>query len=293
MNQLYRAIGTTKQNVHQRLDHSLRLAEEQTLLLPLMHQLRQEHPRMGAKMMYEKLTLACMGRDHFIHFYTESGFTLKVKNNYRRTTNSNGVIRFPNLLEGRELTGVNQAFVSDITYYEIQGTFYYLTFISDVYSRKIKGYQASRTLKTIQTSLPALKQVLKTEPIKGAIFHSDGGGQYYCKEFLKVTEGSFINSMGESVYENAHAERINGTIKNDYLRPYGPQSFSELVKFLAKAVNNYNHHRPHQSLEKHTPQQVEEGVYKYTLKMKTITKELNSKNENKNLKQNSKTVNLI
>lgn len=293
MNQLYRAIGTTRQNVHQRLDRSLRLAEEQALLLPLMQQIREEHPRMGAKMMYEKLAPACMGRDHFIRFYTESGFTLTVKNNYRRTTNSNGVLRFPNRLEGRELKGVNQAFVSDITYYEMQGTFYYLTFISDVYSRKIKGYQASRTLKTIQTSLPALRQVLKTESIRKAIFHSDGGGQYYCKEFLKVTEGSFINSMGESVYENAHAERINGTIKNDYLRPYNPRTFNELVKFLAKAVDNYNYYRPHQSLGKYTPQQVEKGLYKYTLKMKKITKESNPKKENQNLKQNSKTVNLI
>ncbi len=63
--------------------------------------------------------------------------------NYRRTTDSRGVKRFPNLIEGLELTGVNQAYASDITYYEIEKKFYYLTFIMDLYSRRIVGWNAS------------------------------------------------------------------------------------------------------------------------------------------------------
>lgn len=293
MNQIYRAIGTSKQNVHQRLERQRALAEQQALLLPLMHQIRIDHPAMGAKMLYEKLQPAGMGRDQFIEFYNLCGFKLQPARNWRKTTNSNGVIRFPNHLAGRELTGVNQAFVSDITYYEIAGCFYYLTFITDVYSRKIKGYGASRSLKTRCTTLPALRQLLATKPEGKAIFHSDGGGQYYCKEFLKLTRGHFINSMGESAYENPHAERINGTIKNDYVRHYGPQNFRELLRLLSKAVTNYNEYRPHQSLDNYTPQQVEDGAYTYILKMKNITEELNPVNPNQTLNQTSKTVNLI
>ena len=64
---------------------------------------------------------------------------------------------------------------------------------------------------------------------KELIIHSDGGGQYYCKKWLKLTEKNQIrNSMCESVYENAHAERINGIIKNDYLVGYGPENYSQL-----------------------------------------------------------------
>jgi len=46
--------------------------------------------------------------------------------------------------------------------------------------------------------------------------HSDGGGQYYCNEFKSLTkELGMINSMTEEkVYENSHAERLNGIIKN-------------------------------------------------------------------------------
>ena len=41
--------------------------------------------------------------------------------------------------------------------------------------------------------------------LKGAILHSDGGGQYYCKEFKSITKDlEMVNSMTEEkVYENS------------------------------------------------------------------------------------------
>ncbi|MCK7540660.1 MAG: hypothetical protein MZV63_62125 [Marinilabiliales bacterium] len=46
-----------------------------------------------------------------------------------------------------------------------------------------------------------------------------------------------INSMTEEkVYENSHAERLNGIIKNNYLYPYGPTNMTSLKKLLDKAV---------------------------------------------------------
>ncbi|EQA81782.1 hypothetical protein LEP1GSC193_0255, partial [Leptospira alstonii serovar Pingchang str. 80-412] len=54
--------------------------------------------------------------------------------------------------------------------------------------------------------------------ITGVIFHSDGGGQYHSKEFLKLTGMNHIkNSTAYDVYENPIAERVNGIIKNEYL----------------------------------------------------------------------------
>ncbi len=275
MNQIYRAIGTSKQNVHQRLNRYLAAEEQKILLLGLIDQIRVEHPAMGAKMLYRMLQPEAMGRDAFIGFYNEHNLQVRPARNYRKTTNSNGVIRFPNLLGGRELTHVNQAFVSDITYYRIRSRFYYLTFIMDLYSRMIKGFCASDTLQTVRTSIPAAKMVVSWRGGCGnkSIFHSDGGGQYYCKAFLELTKDHFLNSMGEAVYDNTHAERINGIIKNDYLRCYNPQSFRELKKMLTKAVGNYNTKRPHQSLAHYTPEQVEKGYYSYKLKVKKVNPE--------------------
>ncbi|WP_051315454.1 DDE-type integrase/transposase/recombinase [Algoriphagus terrigena] len=97
-------------------------------------------------------------------WYRASGFMLAPKRNFRRTTDSSGVIRFPNLTESLELTHVNQAWVSDITYYELNGKFAYLTLIMDAYSRKIKGYQVSKTLRADDTTIPALRMAMKCLP---------------------------------------------------------------------------------------------------------------------------------
>jgi transposase InsO family protein len=85
--------------------------------------------------------------------------------------------------------------------------------------------------------------------------HSDGGGQYYCNEFKKLTKDlEMINSMTEEkVYENSHAERLNGIIKNNYLYPYGPTDRASLKKLLDKAVFMYNTGKPHKALGKLTP----------------------------------------
>ncbi len=85
--------------------------------------------------------------------------------------------------------------------------------------------------------------------------HSDGGGQYYCNEFKALTKSlEMVNSMTEEkVYENSHAERLNGIIKNNYLYPYGPTNMNSLKRLLDKAVLMYNTGKPHKALGKLTP----------------------------------------
>lgn len=259
MNQVYRAIGITKQAFHKRLDRHLHLMDETQQLLKLIDDIRKEHPEMGARELYFMLKPTFMGRDKFEVFCFENGLRVARKRSFTRTTNSLGVTRFENLLIGMELTTVNQVWVSDITYYEIEGQFYYLTFIMDLYSRYIVGYSVSRNLTTENTTLPALRIALRTRQIKpGLILHSDGGGQYYSKGFKGLTARYKIrNSMGKTAYENPNAERINGTIKNSYLRYFHPQNFSELEKQVARAVRNYNV-RPHASLKRVCPKEFEE-----------------------------------
>jgi transposase InsO family protein len=274
MDRLYKAVGMSKQNFHQQLHRHQRREEESGYLWELMMQLRDDHPMMGARTMYDKLRPTEMGRDGFIDLYNQAGMKVRRYRNYRRTTDSSGVKRFPNLIEGLELTGVNQAYASDITYYEIGNRFYYLTFIMDLYSRRIVGWNASKGLKTEQTTIPCMQSLLKhmaEGPL--AIFHSDGGGQYYCKEFLKLTKGRLRNSMGKTAYENPKAERLNGTIKNDYLKGYAPHDFRTLQKRLDKAVMMYNSERPHRGLNKMSPMEFEQSIECQTKNKKAIMKE--------------------
>lgn len=234
--------------------------QENAYLIGIIGQIRADHPTLSCRAMYYKIQPETMGRDSFEACCFEWGFRVEKPSNYHRTTNSNGVIRFENLMVQRTLTGINQAFVSDITYYELE-RFYYITFIMDAYSRYILGYVASDRLTTEATTLLALKQAIKARKPdlpRGIIFHSDGGGQYYDKEFLKLTHTyGFQNSMCEYAYENGKAERINGIIKNNYLKHRNIKTFEVLVKELDRSVALYNTERPHKSLNYKTPLEVE------------------------------------
>jgi putative transposase len=239
--------------------------EEQEQLIPLINEIRRDHPRMAARDIYLKLQPTCMGRDQFERFCMDSGYRIKKLRNFRVTTNSLGVTRFPNMIKDLEVTRVNQVFVSDITYFDIGPDTYYLTFIMDLYNREIVGCSASDNLRTENTTLPALYRLINERGranLKGAIMHSDGGGQYYCKEFKELTQSlEMINSMTEEkVYENSHAERLNGIIKNNYLYPYGPTNMASLKKLLDKAVLMYNTGKPHKALGKLTPRSFKDTI---------------------------------
>jgi putative transposase len=258
MKDLYEISGISKQSFHQMMDRRYNRLEEQMQLLPIIQQLREDHPKMSSRMFYLKLNPKTMGRDLFEAFCFEHGFKVDVKARSYRTTNSKGVNRFPNLLlEKDELGDTNQIWVSDITYYDLKDQVVYITFIQDLYNREIIGYTLSQHLNTEYTTYPSLQQSIRNKkPQKGSglIFHSDGGGQYFSKVFLSLTKANGIrNSMGKTAYENPHAERINGTIKNQYLYPWNPKSYKDLDQMLTKAVYLYNTERPHQSLGGHTP----------------------------------------
>lgn len=245
----------SKQCFHQKLNRYLAQLEEQGQLLVLVKDIREDHPRMSSRRMHRMIKPLHMGRDRFERFCFEQGFKVDRKRVFHRTTNSLGVTRFDNQLLGLGLTGINQVWVSDITYYRIGERFSYLTFIMDLYSRVVVGFSVSEDLSTASTTIPAFKMALRRRKIpRGLIFHSDGGGQYYCKEWIALTKRARItNSMCESPYENAHAERINGIIKNDYLVGYGPENFLELKAKTARAVEKYNREKPHGSLGNLSP----------------------------------------
>lgn len=226
-------------------------------ILKVIYEIRQDHPTMGMRDLYYKISPDSIGRDAF-EFLCKANNLWSIKPpNYRRTTDSTGVIRFPDLLINLSINNINQAWQSDITYYELNGRFYYITFIIDSYSRRILGHHTSNKLHTNQTTLPALQSAIYTRKemdIKGLVFHSDGGGQYYATEFLKFTKQLGIqNSMCAFAWENGKAERVNGVIKNNYLRHRIIKNFEQLILEVDRAVRLYNYDKPHLALQRKSP----------------------------------------
>lgn len=264
LNMLYKSIGISKQAVHKYLERLCKNKSDIGQLLLIIYKIREDHPTMCCRDMYYKINPGFIGRDAFERFCKDYGLMSVIQKNYRKTTDSRGVTRFENLLENIAITRVNQVWQSDITYYELSGVFYYITFIIDSFSRRIVGHNVSKRLTTEQTTLPSLEMAVKTRKnikLDGLIFHSDGGGQYYDKEFLKMTNSlGILNSMCEYPWENGVSERINGIIKNNYLIHRSIKNFADLVKEVDRSVLLYNQDKPHIKLNRKTPIEFEKDI---------------------------------
>ena len=221
---------------------------------------------MGIRDIYYKLQPKGLGRDAFEDICREEGLMIERPRNLRRTTDSTGVIRFDDHTIGLKVVRINQLWQSDITYYELGERFYYITLIQDNFSKMIVGHSVSDDLTMLKTTHAALLVAVsnrKGAGLKGLILHSDGGGQYYAKEFLKLTHKlNIVNSMCTYSWENGMAERLNGVIKNNYLKHRNIKLFSQLVKEVDRTVELYNFEKPHSSLKRLTPNEFEKRIAK-------------------------------
>lgn len=232
----------------------------------MMEQVREIHPGMGLRTIYEMLLPERIGRDAFIALGLQEGFRLKSVEKQTRTTYSVKSSRYRNLLGGLEFTDINQLWSSDITYFFYLDQFFYIVFVMDVYSRRIIGYSIADNLRA-ENNLTALKMALHTRDIAhygdSLIHHSDKGTQYASDDYTGLLENKGIRiSMCNEVYENTHIERVNDTIKNQYLKRMEIKDWQELKRKLGAATKAYNETRPHQSLKKMSPVQYENSLTK-------------------------------
>lgn len=240
--------------------------EEEIILKEVLH-IRKNHPRMGARKLYEILTPVMMqhqvkiGRDKFFGLLANHHLLIRRRRRNVRTTFSNHWLRkYPNLTLNFIPTAPNQLWVSDITYWKVNGYTVYITFITDAYSHRIVGYHLAKTLEAIETA-KALRMALQTikKPASYLIHHSDRGLQYCSGEYVGLLNEYEIKiSMTESgdPLENPVAERVNGIIKEEYLEPKGVKSVQDAVAYLHKAIGLYNSERPHMSISNYTPDKV-------------------------------------
>src|SRR5438093_3560218 len=134
MKQVYLLCNISKQAHHQAVARLKREAEKEVLYIALMQQVREIHPGMGLRTIYEMLQPEGIGRDAFVALGLREGFRLKALEKSTRTTYSVKSNRYCNLLSGKVFTDVNQLWSSDITYVFCLDRFYYLVLIMDVYS---------------------------------------------------------------------------------------------------------------------------------------------------------------
>jgi transposase InsO family protein len=248
------------------LDRHFNGLERSQQFIEKAEEIRVDHPQMGCRKMALILKQPGWGRDKTEALLLAASFRVIYPPNYIKTTHSVRVHQFGNLIEGLEIRGINKVVQTDITYLRVKDRFYYLVFIIDVYSRFITGYHASCSLEA-EANMKALIMMIKCrgkESIKRLIHHSDKGSQYNCTQYLKTLKEHGIKvSMCNEAWENAYTERINRTIKDEYLRHRNISSLQTLRKEMNRAVKLYNESRPHWSLwQQMTPSKFEQYVNK-------------------------------
>jgi putative transposase len=262
MSSVYEAAGISRQAHYQYHQRAAAFEERLYALCVEADLLREEHPGCGVEKMYHILQPEWIGRDRFIDVMMGCGYRLKKMLNYSRTTYA-GKIYYPNLIQGILLWDKNQLWQSDITYYRIRDAFYYLVFIIDVYTKRILGYSAEEHLRA-SANLKALKMAIKNAGTLKyhLIHHSDRGSQYGERTYVQCLNDHHIDiSMCLKPQDNAYAERINGIIKNEYLKYWDIPNLTALKKACRKAVEHYNTKRTHCYLPaKKTPLNFEKSL---------------------------------
>lgn len=252
MTSLYMIANISRQGHFDAVKRAVEQLAKAPCYIGLMNQIREIHPGMGLRKMYDQFQPDGIGRDAFISLGLSYGFRLATLVKPHRTTYSIKSNRFSNLLEGMRFTDVNQLWVSDIFYFPFDEKHYYVTHIMDVYSRRIIGYCIADNMRA-ENNIAALRMALTLRGIKDykgkLIHHSDRGGQYISDDYTNLLEEHKIKiSMCTDVLENAHCERANGTIKNEYLKRYNIKTVTELFSKLNIVIMNYNNRR-HNSIE--------------------------------------------
>jgi len=241
-----------------------------TKVVKLVKEERKDQPRVGGRKLYEALHKLFIleglkvGRDKLFDILREHEMLISRKRASCKTTDSyHRFHKYNNLVKDMEVTAPNQVWVSDITYIRTIKGFCYLALITDMYSRKIVGYDISDTLE-LAGCLRALKKALKAaRPAAGLVHHSDRGIQYCSNQYVNELKKRKIKiSMTEEnhCYENAVAERVNGILKDEFYLDQCFFSTQHACIATKSAIEIYNSKRLHLSLGYKTPNMVFKNV---------------------------------
>ena len=183
-----------------------------------------------------------------------NGIAAIQRRKFRVTTNSkHNYSLWPNILNRHfAVHKPNAVWVSDITYIWTQEGWLYLATMLDLYSRGIVGLAMDKSI-TDRLTQQALKQaILRRNPPKGLICHSDRGSQYAANDFKALlTQHEFIGSMSKKgdCWDNAVAESFFHTLKVELTHRYIFKTREEAKRKIFEYVEMYyNRRRTHSAL---------------------------------------------
>jgi putative transposase len=172
-----------------------------------------------------------------------------------RTTKPDPAAARPRDLVKRDFTASapNRLWVGDFTYLRCWEGVVYFSFVIDVFSRMIVGWQLAQNMRT-DLVLDALRMALGLRD-PGADFelvaHTDAGSQYTSSDYTQVLDDyevlASIGTVGDAL-DNALAESFVDSYKTELIADRVWRSRVQLELATVKYVSWFNHERLHETL---------------------------------------------
>ena len=263
----------TKQAYYKHVDTSMRSLALESFVVEFIKEIRRRDPGIGGNKLWEMYrkrfgAMNTVGYNRFYDIIEKYGLKIrKAKRRVKTTDSSHEYPLYPDLTRDYIPTSPCRLYVSDITYipYWLDPEtgayrFCYLALVTDYYTKEIVGYKVAPTLEA-KYAIEALNMALahgSAYDLSKLIHHSDRGMQYASYTYTDILKSNGISiSMTESgnPKDNAVAERVNNTIKNELLSGMQFSRIDEVRAAVDAAVEFYNNERPHLSLDGMTPRE--------------------------------------
>jgi putative transposase len=188
-----------------------------------------------------------------VRIMRQESLLCRLKKRFVATTDSAHAHRiYPNLMKTFVPVQRNQAWVADLSYIRLPGSFCFLAVILDAFSRLCVGWHLSEEIDTPLTLAALEKAIALRNPPAGLIHHSDRGVQYASSDYIKRLEDIGARPSMSRVgnpYDNAKAESFFKTLKREevYLNEY--PTMADALANIARFIEDvYNQKRLHSSL---------------------------------------------
>jgi hypothetical protein len=150
----------------------------------------------------------------------------------------------------------------DVSYINVEGTFYYLTSILDGYSRSIVHWELPESMTEQEVEVIVQKALEKYPGVKPRII-SDNGPQFIARDFqqfIRLVGNTHVRTSPYYPQSNGKLERWHGSLKRECIRPACPSSVDQARRGITAYVDRYNTVRLHSAIGYITPADKLQGL---------------------------------
>lgn len=163
--------------------------------------------------------------------------------------------KYPYLLRELKVEAADQVWCADITYIAMEKGLAYLVSVMDWHTRAVLSWKLSNTLDA-SFCLTALSEAVAVAGRAPGIFNTDQGCQFTGQEWITAVEskGCRVSMDGRGRWmDNVFIERLWRSLKCELIYLSSYDNLHELEAAITRWMNDYNHHRIHQTLGYTTP----------------------------------------